>query len=310
MPDFLPTLPDPSLPGSSPPNSAIPVAPPPWTLKAKAWTFLYTNRPTTSTEFPSQNPNNTTSNLQSILPPGAYHPFENIHPSALQPLSNGTPQFQNGWLKGVMIVRYEDTDVGPYDELILIPGTAVNPNTGKSEMRISTIYVSTDASVWNGRRNWNIPKHRAIFDFKPVDKADLELRVYHPPDSPAPLNPKVPFFTVLLKGSALPKLPLPTLSPIPIVQPPLSRSRWPEGVQDATIATDDPENGRQNPWLLIRPSFKGRWGLAYPGVVEGGQEEEKLEFHGDGVGFPKVKFWPVGAAFEGVVGFGVAEVVE
>lgn len=54
-----------------------------------------------------------------------------------------------------MIVRYEDSEVGPYDELILIPGRAMNPHTGKADMRITNIFVSTDASVWNGRRNWS-----------------------------------------------------------------------------------------------------------------------------------------------------------
>ncbi|KAL2867802.1 uncharacterized protein BJX67DRAFT_352280, partial [Aspergillus lucknowensis] len=208
-----------------------------------------------------------------------------------------------------MIVRYEDSEVGPYDELILIPGRAVNPHTGKAEMRISTIYVSTDASVWNGRRNWNIPKQRAVFDFQPVGtgKSGLALKVYHSPDSPAPLNPKVPFFTVLLKESSLPKLPLPRLAPLAIVQPPLLKSRWPPGVQDAAIGTDDPENGRKNPWLLIKPSFKGTWGLSYPGKLEDG--EETLQWHGDGVGFPKVKFWSAGAALEGVIGFGASTVV-
>ncbi|KAL5333138.1 hypothetical protein BJX70DRAFT_381846 [Aspergillus crustosus] len=159
MPDFLPAPPDASKPSSAPPNPSIPFAPPPWTLKAKAWTFLYTDVPSTQTPSPSQNPNNTPSILQSILPEGAYHPFENIHPSAVRPLSTGESQFKRGWLKAVMVIRYEETDVGPYDELILVPGSAVNPHTGKSDMRISTIYVSTDASVWNGRRNWSTCFH-------------------------------------------------------------------------------------------------------------------------------------------------------
>lgn len=157
MASFLPTPPDPSIPGSFPPTShsgtEIPVAPPPWTLRAKCWTFLYKN--TDEPESPPQNPNNTPSVLQDILPPGAYHPFENIHESALKRLSNGDPQYQPSWLKAIMIVRYEDSEVGPYDELILLPGRAVNPNTEKKDMRISNIYVSTDASVWNGRRNWS-----------------------------------------------------------------------------------------------------------------------------------------------------------
>ncbi|KAJ0423277.1 hypothetical protein BJY00DRAFT_310407 [Aspergillus carlsbadensis] len=304
MTDFLPTPPTPSIPGSSPPEG-IPIAPPPWTLRSKSWTFLYTD--VDKTESPAQNPNNRPEILQDILPPGAYHPFETIHPEALQKLPSGKSQFREGWLKAVMIVRYEETDVGPYDELILIPGRAVNPHSGKAELRISTIYVSTDASVWNGRRNWNIPKHRAVFDFKPVGKSDLELRVYHPPDSPAPLNPKVPFFSALLKGSALPRIPVPRITPLSIVQPPLLKSRWPAGIQDATIATDDSENGRENPWLLIKPGFKGKLALAYAGKLEDG--EETLEYHGDGVGFPRVKLWSVGSVLEGGIEFGVSKVV-
>ncbi|KAL2831549.1 hypothetical protein BDW59DRAFT_182183 [Aspergillus cavernicola] len=303
--DFIPTPPSPSNPGSFPPLSSIPIAPPPWALKAKSWTFLYSDIERTTS--PPQNPNNTPSILQSILPPGAYHPYETVHTSALQTLSNGNSQFQKGWLKAIMIVRYEDTDVGPYDELMLFPGWAVNPNTGKKDMRISTIYVSTDASVWNGRRNWNIPKHRARFEFKPVGKSDLSLKVYHPENSPAPLNPNLPFFTALLKGSSLPKVPLPHMAPLPLVQPPLSKSRWPPGIQDAVIATDDPENGRENPWLRINPAFKGSWGLAYPRRLEDG--EDTLQWHGDGVGFPKLKLWSVGSVFEGRIEFGVSTVV-
>ncbi|KAL4902045.1 hypothetical protein BDW74DRAFT_187037 [Aspergillus multicolor] len=322
MAPFIPTPPDPSKPGSfSPttgPDTEIPIAPPPWTLRAKSWTFLYTDAPSCSSsqspepELSSQNPNNTPQILQNTLPPGSYHPLETLHPSALERLHDGTPQYQKSLLKAVMIIRYEDTDVGPYDELILIPGRAVNPNTKKAEMRISNIYVSTEASVWNGRRNWNIPKHRANFVFTPLpNKNATELRVFHPPNTPAPLDSSRPFFTVVLQNSSLPSIPLPRLAPIPIVQPPLSRSRWPPGIQDAVIATDDPENGRENPWLCIRPSFKGRWGLAYAGTLKekDGDGKETLDFHGDGVGFPRLDFRAVGGYFEGEVGFGVADAV-
>ncbi|KAL4804590.1 hypothetical protein BDV18DRAFT_161685 [Aspergillus unguis] len=308
---FLPTPPDPSKPGSFPPESSsgseIPIAPPPWTLSAKGWILSYsdTDANTDTDNAPSQNPNNTPETLQNVLPPGAYHPFETPHPSALEKLSNGSSQFQKSWLNSVVIIRYEDTDVGPYDELIFVPGRAVNPNTGKKDMRITTIYVSTDASVWNGRRNWNIPKHRARFEWTPVGN-DTALRVYHPEDSPAPLDPSIPFFTVLLKGSSLPKISLPIIAPLPLVQPPLAKSRYPPGIQDATIATDDPENGRENPWLSTRPSFKGRWGLTYPDALQDG--ENTLQYHGDGIGFPRVKIRSVGVYFEGIVGFPASDV--
>ncbi|KAL4937844.1 hypothetical protein BDV06DRAFT_226589, partial [Aspergillus oleicola] len=277
--------------------SAIPIAPAPWTLRAKSWTFLYTD-PDTPSETLSKNPNNTPEILQSILPAGAYHPFEQIHPSALTKLPGNKSQFGTGnsWLKCVMIVRYEETDVGAYEELILLSGRAVNPNDGSKDMRL------------------NIPKHRAVFDFTPIPNTkDISLRVFHPENSPAPLNPKRPFFTALLKGSSLPKLPLPALAPLPITQPPLLPSRWPVGIQDAAIGTDDPEHGRRNPWLRIKPSSKGKWGVAYPDILKEedgeGEEGETFRYHGDGVGFPEVRFRSVGSYFEGVVGFGVAEVV-
>lgn len=132
------------------------------------------------------------------------------------------------------------------------------------------------------------------------------MKVYHPDDVTAPLDPKIPFFTVLLKGSSLPKIPLPELAPMPVVQPPLAKSRWPTGVQNASIATDDPDNGRQNPWLKTTPSFKGYWGVAYPAILEDG--ENTLKWHGDGIGFPEIKFWSVGTAFEGTIGFGVSTI--
>ena len=161
MTTLTPAPPSPSKPGSSPPNSSIPIAPPPWKLKAKAWTFFYSNADSDSTPS-SQNPNNIPEILNNVLPPGAYHPLETIHPEALEKLPNGRPQYRDEWIKGVMVIRYEDSNVGPYDELILVPSQAVNPHTGKADKRISNIYVSTDASVWNGRRNWSMYNRASI----------------------------------------------------------------------------------------------------------------------------------------------------
>lgn len=101
----------------------------------------------------------------------------------------------------------------------------------------------------------------------------------------------------------LPKVPLPELAPMPVVQPPLAKSRWPSDGSNAVIGTDDPENGRENPWLLTTPTFKGSWGLAYASPLKDG--DNTLQWHGDGIGFPKLKFWSFGVAFDGYVGFGV-----
>lgn len=60
--------------------------------------------------------------------------------------------------------------VGPYDELIYVPGLfSRRPRqplrTGRTAAEpieyfpsITRIYVSTDESVYNGRKNWGIPK--------------------------------------------------------------------------------------------------------------------------------------------------------
>ncbi len=62
----------------------------------------------------------------------------------------------------VMFVDYAESPVGPYQEVLYIPGrTEVD---GQRRWRIQRIYVSTWASVVNGRRNWGIPKDRADFE--------------------------------------------------------------------------------------------------------------------------------------------------
>ncbi len=68
-----------------------------------------------------------------------------------------------GWVGTVMAVDYTASPVGPYQELLFIPGLF---RFGKTiSFSISKIVVSTPESVWNGRRNWGIPKELACFSF-------------------------------------------------------------------------------------------------------------------------------------------------
>jgi hypothetical protein len=83
---------------------------------------------------------------------------------------------------------------GPYDELMLIPGnfSVPCPSAGplkipKEALRIARIYVSQRTTTYNGRLNWNIPKHLARFSFSaPITPAgasppqDLTVKVYAP----------------------------------------------------------------------------------------------------------------------------------
>lgn len=119
----------------------------PWVLKGRAWILPYWAP-------------------QNVLPGDAYPVGERGTPYADEDV-NGRFQGKMGY---VQILRYTETDVGesayacrmlantnishqgPYDEVLFIPGAFSNPITEKVTPRITTIYVSTEASVRNGRR--------------------------------------------------------------------------------------------------------------------------------------------------------------
>ena len=67
-----------------------------------------------------------------------------------------------------MFVDYAQSKVGPYHELLYIPGRFRfgHDDEGRPERHwsITRIFVSTWESVVNGRRNWGIPKDRCDFD--------------------------------------------------------------------------------------------------------------------------------------------------
>lgn len=73
----------------------------------------------------------------------------------------GLPLHLQGKYKGglgyVMLVNYEESPVGPYKELLLIPGKF----KGSGKQSITKIYVDSESSTQNGRANWGIPKETA-----------------------------------------------------------------------------------------------------------------------------------------------------
>jgi hypothetical protein len=69
-------------------------------------------------------------------------------------------KFVSGW-GAVMLVDYQSSPVGPYHELLFIPG--LFSFNKKKVFSISKIYVSTQSSVVNGIENWGIPKEFAEF---------------------------------------------------------------------------------------------------------------------------------------------------
>jgi Acetoacetate decarboxylase (ADC) len=61
-----------------------------------------------------------------------------------------------------MFLDYTHAPVGPYRELLFIPGAFRYPD--RTCFTITKIYVSSEASLVNGRRNWGIPKELAQFE--------------------------------------------------------------------------------------------------------------------------------------------------
>jgi len=67
-----------------------------------------------------------------------------------------------GGLGYVMLVNYHDSPVGPYRELLIIPGKFAHTR----KHSISKIYVDSEASTQNGRANWGIPKYTLPFSWE------------------------------------------------------------------------------------------------------------------------------------------------
>lgn len=69
---------------------------------------------------------------------------------------------QLGKMLQVILVQYHDSNVGPYDELLILD----HHLSWKGQRSfIPHIFVSTEASVINGQNNWGIPKQFANFEW-------------------------------------------------------------------------------------------------------------------------------------------------
>jgi hypothetical protein len=71
-------------------------------------------------------------------------------------------KFKSGW-GAMMLVDYQTSPVGPYHELLFIPGLLSFRD--RKVFSISKIYVSAQASVVNGIANWGMPKEQADFSW-------------------------------------------------------------------------------------------------------------------------------------------------
>ncbi|CAH0996152.1 hypothetical protein EMA8858_02282 [Emticicia aquatica] len=116
-------------------------APPPWTLKGNGYIFIC--------HFPKE----------FVKKKGFLADYQQS-------------RFNGDFVGTVMLVNYETSEVGPYQELLFVPGRLNFDN--KKLFSISKIYVSSQDSVLNGRENWGIPKELADFKLsKPNEKESI-----------------------------------------------------------------------------------------------------------------------------------------
>ncbi|KAL8389060.1 hypothetical protein RB595_008819 [Gaeumannomyces hyphopodioides] len=258
-------------------DEAIKVAPPPWQLKGTIYSFAFWVSKKQAAE-----------GLPAHI---AYSPLE-AGSTFAQP-QNGRPL---GGLSMIQIIRYSETPVGPYDELILAPGFfeyAVDGKDGKRETRknarITRIYVSQKHTCWNGRKNWNIPKHLAAFNWTDNQDGSQTVQVFpHDTegDSAEAKASTKPFFQATIKPMAFaPSFPLSwnLLKYLGIdstmVYPPLPES----------AASSQGELPGTQQWVSILPDiYSPRTSLMWFDMK---QPEEQLQQQG-GESAPAENFWP------------------
>jgi len=149
----------------------VPEAPAPWQLKGRGY-------------------------ILAIRLPKAFLDEQSFIPDSLKPSRRGP-------LAYVMFVDYETSGVGPYRELLYIPGS-LQFSTAR-QLSISRIYVSSWESVVNGHRNWGIPKDYCDFEVKygpdDIDEVSVSLngRVF------AELKFREKFFRLPFNSKLIPK---------------------------------------------------------------------------------------------------------
>ncbi|KAJ3219070.1 hypothetical protein HDU67_002726 [Dinochytrium kinnereticum] len=199
-------------------------------------------------------------------------------------------------LSSVMIVRYTESPAGPYDELLLMNGacksrgksrTGQDPRSGKylSDRRIPLIWVSSEASLRQGRINWGIRKELADFTWVETDKGTrvtIRERYDRPGSSAGSILLDI---TVSCPLGPFVQIPATTWGPINSVLFPLLERR----------IDDEGEEVEEGGWFMTRLAWNG-W--ARPATV--------AEIHKTGPGFPDAKalgFYPVGGMLTGLLTF-------
>jgi hypothetical protein len=113
------------------PPPPFPIVPGPWECRSDSYWLLYHH--------------------SGPLPEYAYAPLEASSADFSGPNSG---QFKGGWAT-IQINHYLETPVGPYDEMVLIPGNFQVPpdregKKGPSNIRITRAYVNQKETTFNG----------------------------------------------------------------------------------------------------------------------------------------------------------------
>ena len=86
------------------------------------------------------------------------HPSFHIAPSAI------------GRVVQVMLIRYQQSPIGAYDELLLLDHPILSKRRLSS---IPKIFVSTQISVMHGQKLWGIPKELADFEWQTQETSTI-----------------------------------------------------------------------------------------------------------------------------------------
>jgi hypothetical protein len=81
-----------------------------------------------------------------------------------------------GLIASLCLVNYQTSPVGPYQEILFIPGTLANPK-GK-HLSINRIFVDSEQSKTGGQLNWGIPKQMATFNWQDDGKT-IDVSIEH-----------------------------------------------------------------------------------------------------------------------------------
>ncbi|KAF4946619.1 hypothetical protein FSARC_14155 [Fusarium sarcochroum] len=154
-------------------DSKIPSVPPPWTLKGDVYAFIFwTPRSQARDGFPSL----------------AYSPLE-------AQSSFASSQKALGGLSMFQIIRYTDSPVGPYDELILAPGSFEYEKEDESGRRHLAQFTWTDNS--NGSTTVKVYPHDTVAtdSVGPESAFPDPIPFFQATFKPVPYTPSFPFRT-------------------------------------------------------------------------------------------------------------------